>query len=44
MAMFIRDEDVIVGEEVIAVANASDEAEPDVEPNVPGVETEAEPS
>ena len=40
MAMFILDEDVIVGEEVIAVANVSDEEEPDVEPDVPGAETE----
>ena len=41
MAMFILDEeDVIVGEEVIVVANVSDEEEPDV----PGAVPEAEPS
>ena len=40
MAIFILDEDVLVGEEVIAVANVSDEEAPDVEPDVPGTETE----
>ena len=43
-AMFILDEDVIVGEEVIAVANVSDSEESDVEPDVPGAETEGDPS
>ena len=40
MARFILEEYVIVGKEVIALANVSDEEEPDVEPDVPGAETE----